>query len=94
MLELSSKDDLYTFTYDGQEHTLRALTVDDVDTLSAVLREKNPTKRAQQMKKELAARALGDTVAVVDGLALKNMTELFKGWAGIRLGESSSSDES
>lgn len=94
MFELSSKDDLFEFTYDGAVHALVALRVEDVESLTAVMTEGSPTKRAAAMKVELRARAVGDAGAVVDGLALKNTAELFKAWAGIRLGESLSSDES
>lgn len=94
MLELSSEDDVYTFTYDGEKRTIRALSVDDLEDMDGILTAK-PADRARAAKLYLLERAKdAATKKVIEGLSLNSTLKLFKGWAGMPLGESSTSDQS
>ena len=90
MLNLSSKDDQYTFTYDDVEHSIRALRVEELEEIAGALKQK-PAKRAAAMKHELVSRADGDTRTLIEGMGLTNLAKLFQAWAGISLGESNGS---
>ena len=92
MLNLQSAQP-YSFTIDGDAYVLNALTWNDLDEFNK-LDAATESERINAIRDFIGARADKRTQSALGKLAFGDVMVLFKDWAGVQPGESSSSLES
>lgn len=92
MVDAFSSAKPYSFTIDGKPYTLPGLSFGDVDEVAAAM-SGDMGEQLEAVKKILFARANKTTENGIKGMGLADLGKLFKRWAGLDSGESSSSEE-
>ena len=83
----------YSFEIDGKPYTLPGLSFGDIDTVAEAL-SGDPAAQLKATRAVLFDRSDKRTQDAIKSLGVAGVAHLFRKWAGVEPGESSSSPES
>jgi hypothetical protein len=83
----------YSFEIDGKAYTLPGLSFGDIDVVAEAMTGE-PQEQLDAISKVLFDRSNERTQKALKSLGLRDLAVLFRKWAGVAPGESSSSPES